>query len=288
MVQTSIAIVADCDDTLAPDTTGQLLRLCGVDSDDFFRNRSAPLVREGWDPSLAYMHEMIRLAQPSGPLSGLTRQKLKDLAGQLEFYPGVPDCFQVLKQEVENDPDFRAAGVRIESYVVSGGIAELLRASSLGESVYRIWGCDFSYDSKGVIAYPKNAISFTDKTRFLYRINKGLTAPASDSQPYAVNQVMTLDERPVPFENMIYVGDGPSDIPCMSLLSSNNGFVIGVASQDNPGKTWALSYGRRAHQTVDPDFMVDGSAFRALREAVLQRARVIAGQVSGGRPVPQH
>ena len=288
MVQTSIAIVADCDDTLAPDTTGQLLRLCGVDSEDFFQQKSAPLVGGGWDPSLAYMHEMIRLAQPGGPLAELTQQKITELAKNLEFYPGVPTCFRTIKEEVENDPDFRAVGIRVESYVVSGGIAELLRASTLSESTYRIWGCDFAYGSNGVIAYAKNVISFTDKTRFLYRINKGLTAPATDSRPYSVNQVMTSEERPVPFENMIYLGDGPSDIPCMSLLSANKGFVIGVTSQDNPGKTWALSYGRRAHQTVDPDFDVNGSAYRALREAVVQRAQAIAGQASSWRPVPQH
>ncbi len=288
MVQTSIAIVADCDDTLAPDTTGQLLRLYGVDSEDFFQNKSAPLVREGWDPSLAYMHEMIKLAQNGGPLAGLTRQRLIELAERLEFYPGVLACFRAIKQEVENDSDFRAAGVRVESYVVSGGIAELLRASALRESVYRIWGCDFSYDSNGVITYPKNVISFTDKTRFLFRINKGLIAPAYDNQSYSVNQVMTPEERPVPFENMIYLGDGPSDIPCMSLLLANNGFVIGVTNPDRPDRTWALSHGRRANQTVDPDFKSDGSAFRALREAVLQIARAIASQTSGGRPVPQY
>lgn len=287
MVQTSIAIVADCDDTLAPDTTGQLLRLCGVDSGEFFQNKSAPLVREGWDPSLAYMHEMIKLAQPGGPLAGLTRQKLEDIAGQLEFYPGVPACFQTIKQEVESAPDFRAVGVRVESYVVSGGIAELLRASALRESVYRIWGCDFSYDSNGVIAYPKNVISFTDKTRFLFRINKGLTAPGSDNQPYSVNQVMTAEERPVPFENMIYLGDGPSDIPCMSLLLAKDGFVIGIESPDNPDKTWALSHGRRVNQTVAPDFTDEGSAFKALRQAVWHKAQEIVGQ-NPSRPVPQH
>ena len=131
-------------------------------------------------------------------------------------------------------------------------------------------------------------ISFTDKTRFLFRINKGLTAPAYDNQSYSVNQAMTLAERPVPFENMIYLGDGPSDIPCMSLLTANNGFVIGVASPDNPDKTWALSHGRRANQTVDPDFTRDGSAFRALRQAVWNLAQDIASQNSGRRPVPHH
>ena len=288
MAQTSIAIIADCDDTLAPDTTGQLLKLCGVDSEDFFQNKSGTLVSQGWDPSLAYMHGMIELAKPGGPLSHLTREWIIERASQLDFFPGVPKCFEIIKRDIENDPDFRAAGIRVESYVVSGGIAELLRASSLKDATYRIWGCDFEYDSRGVIAYPKNVISFTDKTRFLFRINKGQAGPAFDSQPSSVNQPMNHEERLVPFENMIYIGDGPSDIPCMSLLTNNNGFVIGITSQNNPSKTWALAYGRRANQTVDNNFTEQGMAYKALRQAVWQRANLIAGQASGRGPVPQH
>ena len=288
MAQTTITIIADCDDTLAPDTTGQLLELCGVDSKDFFRNESAPLVRAGWDPSLAYMQRMIELAKDDGPLAFLTQSKIRDLASQLEFFPGVPECFDHIKQEVEQDPSFRAAGIRVESYVISGGIAELLRASSLMNSVHHIWGCDFAYDSSDVIAFPKNVISFTEKTRFLFMINKGKVGPTFEGQPYVVNEPMDADERPVPFENMIYIGDGPSDIPCMSLLQLNKGFVIGVTSEDNPAKTWALAYGRRAHQTVGPDFTEEGSAYKALYQAVWQRAELITGQATGRGIVPQH
>ena len=288
MAQTTIAIVADCDDTLAPDTTGQLLEMCGVDSKDFFRNKSAPLVAQGWDPSLAYMHQMVELAKGDGPLSSLSRQTLHDLAGQLKFFPGVPECFDQIKQDVEEEPVFRAAGIRVESYVISGGIAELLRASSLEAATHHIWGCDFAYDSCGVIAFPKNVISFTEKTRFLFMINKGKVGPTFEGQPYVVNEPMESDERPVPFENMVYIGDGPSDIPCMSLVQLFKGFVIGVTSEDNPAKTWALAYGRRAHQTVEPDFTAQGSAYKALRQAVWQRAESITGQATGTGIVPQH
>ena len=288
MAQTTIAIIADCDDTLAPDTTAQLLRLCGVDPDDFFRNQCDPLVREGWDPSLAYIRRMVELAEGDGPLSGLNQGKILELARCLEFFPGVPECFERIKREIEAEPEFRAAGIRVESYVISGGIGELLRASRLQDTTHHIWGCDFAYDSRGVIAFPKNVISFTDKTRFIYMINKGIVGPTFEGQPYAVNQPMKDDERLVPFENMVYIGDGPSDIPCMSLMQSYGGFVIGIASQDKPEKTWALAYGRRANQTVSADFLQEGQAYVALYQAVRQRAASIVDQTSKAAPIPRH
>ena len=218
----------------------------------------------------------------------LTQARINELAKQLVFYDGVPDCFNQIKMEVEGDTVFRAAGIRVETYVVSGGIAELLRASVLADAVHHIWGCDFAYDERGVIAFPKNVISFTDKTRFLYMIQKGKVGSAFDGQPSAVNAPMNEEERPVPFYNMVYLGDGPSDVPCMSLLQSKGGFVIGVMSEANPAKTWALGYGRRANLTVPPDFSNNGLAYKQLRQAVWQKAQEIAERVNGASPVPQH
>lgn len=161
MAQTTIAIVADCDDTLAPDTTAQLLELCGVGGAGFFREHAAPRVKDVWDPSLAYMQGMIDLARSEGPLASLTQTRIKELAKQLEFYPGVPECFTSIKDDIECDDRFRAAGVRVETHIISGGIMELLRASALADAVPYIWGCDFAYDADGVVAFPKNVISFT-------------------------------------------------------------------------------------------------------------------------------
>jgi hypothetical protein len=284
--QTTIAIVSDCDDTLAQDTTGQLLEMSGVNSQQFFAEEAASLVAQGWDPTLAYMNRMVALAAQDGPLSDLTLDKFQELGQRLVFFPGVPECFDLIKAEIESEPSFRDAGVRVESYVISGGIAELLRASPLEAATHHIWGCNFSYDERGVIAFPKNVISFTEKTRFLFRINKGQVGPSFESQPYTVNQPMEPSERPVPFENMIYIGDGPSDIPCMSLLQSTKGFVIGVSNPTSPTRTWALAYGRRTHQTVDRDFTQGGSAYNALREAALQKALAISNQASPTGPVP--
>lgn len=287
MHQRTIAIVADCDDTLAPDTTRQLLGQCGVDASSFFQDVST-LIKDGWDPSLAYMHKMIQLAADGGPLAGLTCQNIQEIGRRLEFYPGVPQCFKRIKREIEDEPTFRAVGIRVETYVVSAGIGQLLRSSRLSEVTPYIWGCDFAYGPSGAILTPKRVISFTDKTRFLFMINKGIVGPGYEGNPYVVNTPIRKAERPVPFQNMIYIGDGPSDIPSMSLIQSNEGFVIGVTSPANPDRAWALTYGRRANQTVGTNFTSRESAYDALRQAVLQRASMIANLAANFGPVPQH
>ena len=287
MVQTTIAIIADCDDTLAPDTTGQLLQLCGIDSRDFFEKKSNPMVKEGWDPSLAYMHSMAMLAAEGQPLSVLTKERIVELGQKLDFFKGVPDCFTAVKSEIEDDDAFRAAGIRVEPYVVSGGIGDLLRASVLNGVMHYIWACDFAYDERGVIAYPKNVVSFTEKTKFLFMINKGTIGPQFKGQVYAVNAPMKDEERPVPFENMVYLGDGPSDIPCMSLLQSTGGYVIGVEGEESVEKAYALAYGRRAYQTVEPDFTVGGRSYRILLQAVRNIAERIAQGTANIGPTPQ-
>ena len=112
--------------------------------------------------------------------------------------------------------------------------------------------------------------------------------PGFEGNPSAVNDPMTDDERPVPFSNMVYLGDGPSDVPCMSLLQSKGGYVLGVLSTSNPAKAWALGYGRRANVTIPPDFSRDGLAYEHLRETVWRKATEIAARASGSGPVPQH
>jgi hypothetical protein len=227
-ISTTIAIVADCHDTLAPDTTAQLLKHFGIDPNSFYRRDAGKLVEQGFDPPLAYMNEMLRLARDGGPLASLTEAKIRELGAALSFYPGVPDVFTKLEAEVQRD--YGEFGIRLEEYVISGGIADLIAASRLGGVLDGIWGCNFAYAENGRIAGIRNVVSFTEKTRFVFNIEKGLVGDHFRNQPYAVNNPMGPDERPVPMENMIYLGDGPSDIPCMSIIGRAGGYVIGILS----------------------------------------------------------
>lgn len=200
MAHNTIAVIADCDGTLAPDTTDQILQAFGIDPAWFWPTLVEPLVKQGWDEQLAYLQKFIELAKPGQPLEGLSSQRLTEIAKSLQFYQGIPDGLIQLKDEIEHDSNFRSAGVRVEFYVISAGIGDLLRASALASAVHRIWACDFAYDADGIISHIKNVISFTDKTRFVYMVNKGKVAEDFSNKQYVVNEPMDEAERPVPFK----------------------------------------------------------------------------------------
>jgi len=286
MAHNTIAVIADCDDTLAPDTTVQLLRELGIDPTDFFRGDVADLIANGWDPPLAYLAELARRGRALDP--PLTLERIQAIGSQLTFYEGIPQSFEQIKQEIESDQKYRGFGIRVEFYVISGGIEELISASPLKDVLHGLWGCSFAYHADGQIVAPKRVISFTDKTRYVFNIQKGRVAEEFRNRPYVVNEPMDEHERPVPFRNMIYIGDGPSDIPCMSLVTAGGGFVIGILSDDNPYKTWALAYGRRANLTVPPEFNNGQHGYIQLRQAIVQRADDICRLLSTSGPVPGH
>ena len=288
MIHNTIAVIADCDGTLAPDTTDQLLRHFSVEPEEFWPNEVQPLVRGGWDEHLAYLQKLMEFSRKGEPLEGLTASKLREIAAGLEFYPGVPDSLVALRDEIQGMDEFRDVGLRVEFYVISAGVGDMLRASALAKAVHRIWACDFAYDAEGKLSHLKNVISFTDKTRFLFMVNKGKVGEEYFNRQYVVNEPMDPEERPVPFENMIYVGDGPTDIPCMSLVSSKGGYVIGILGKDKPYKAWALGYGRRVNLTVPPEFNVDDYGYVGLKEAILNKARNIRDQTSSSGPLPSH
>ena len=226
MAHNTIAIIADCDGTLAPDTTDQLLTHFSVKPEEFWPNEVQPLVKAGWDEHLAYMQKLIELSRKGGALEGLTANTLREIAAGLEFYPGVPEGLITLRDEIQGTSEFRDVGIRVEFYVISAGIGDMLRASALAEVAHRIWACDFAYDAEGKLSNLKNVISFTDKTRFLYMVNKGKVGEEHLNRQYVVNEPMEHEERPVPFENMVYIGDGPTDIPCFSLVTAMGGYAV--------------------------------------------------------------
>jgi hypothetical protein len=163
MLQRTIALIADCDDTLARDTTGQLLQHFGVDKVQFYRERVAPLVNDGWDPPLAYLHEILQLAR-EGRLDHLTKTTLEEIGRDLELYPGVPEFFSQLRAEVEQHEAYKEHGIKVQFYVITGGIEDLVAASPIGDAVDDIWGCNFAYDDDGRVVFPRCVVSFTEKT----------------------------------------------------------------------------------------------------------------------------
>ena len=221
-----IAVVFDFDDTLAPDTTSRLLEQHGIDTDDFWKNRVPPLVEEGFDPALAWLKLLVDEVGPGKPLGELSNERLRELGAQIDdtYFPGIPDVFADLRASVEEVRD-----VSIEFYVISGGLRQLLLGSQVVQDHFEgVYGSEFAEDDAGVIRYVKRCVTFTEKTRYLYEINKGISVDDSYANPFLVNKFVAEPDRRVRLDDMIYVGDGLTDIPCFSMLGAHGGTSFGV------------------------------------------------------------
>ncbi len=251
MAQDVIAIICDCDGTLCPDTSDRLVRELGIDSGEFWKNRVNPLVEDGWDPPLAYLQQLLVEARESDA-GGLTQERLSAVGAGVEFYPGALDFVPRLRAMLAVNADYAEANVTIEWFIVSSGIEAVLTATPLATAANEIFGCAYAYDDKGRAVAVKRAVTFTEKTKFIYSINKGISGAELRRNPYRVNDAMEQADRRVPFRNMIYVGDGPSDIPCFSMIRYLGGKAVGVTPPDDSDfrRPYELAEGQRL--TVGP------------------------------------
>lgn len=225
--QNTIAIVYDFDGTLSPDNMQErtIFEDYGLDKDDFWK-RSQALTRDhGYERTLAYLKMLIsdkafreRPLDPSR-LASLAKDKIR-------YFPGVEKYFDRLELFLKDIPEARECGVTIEHYVVSSGLLEILAGCSIFGRFRKAYACEFAYEN-GRPVFPKLVINDTNKTQFLFRINKGKLGLEED-----INSHMPDELRPIPFRNMIYLGDGATDIPSMTLTQKSGGQAIAVFDEE--------------------------------------------------------
>jgi hypothetical protein len=227
-LQNTIAVIYDYDQTLSPtymqDET--LFPHFGINPTEFWKRSRELVDQEGYDGELAYLKCMLDYLSMDRP----TNDELRTLGARLRYFKGVPDVFKELHGVLSSQ--HKLLGIKIEHYIVSSGLKILLDGSSLAPFVKRIFGCEFGQDKDGRISFPKRVISHTTKTQYLFRINKGMLEPHED-----VNDHMDPELRPVPFQNMIYVGDGPTDVPCFTLMKRYGGHAIAVYNADEVSRS---------------------------------------------------
>lgn len=221
---TTIALIFDFDDTLVPDSTTRLLAEHGIDTRAFWEKEAKGLIAEGYDHALVYLKLLLDRVGPGRPLGKLTLAKLRRFGAGLKFHPGVGTLFGDLRGIVRGH-----RGVEIEFHVISAGLFEVIEGSSIARNFTGIYASRLAEDpATGCVRFIKRCVSFTEKTRFLFEINKGIRPAESLKNPYLVNKDVPPDRRRVPFRNMIYVGDGITDIPCFSLIRKEGGTCFGV------------------------------------------------------------
>ena len=223
MTKPIIALLYDFDKTL-----------CTTDMEDYafipalgytpaqFWNKANTFGRENrMDGLLAYMYTMMAECRAQGKV--LKRDFLVQCGRSMELFPGVREWFGRINA-------FGASlGVEVEHYVLSSGLKEIIEGSGIAHWFKKIYACEFYYRD-GAACWPKLDVNFTNKTQFVYRINKGVLDVADDK---TLNDSMPDDSKRVPFTNMIYVGDGLSDVPCMKMMRSYGGQAIAVYQESN-------------------------------------------------------
>ncbi|MCL1911594.1 MAG: hypothetical protein FWG13_05265 [Leptospirales bacterium] len=229
-----IAVIFDFDDTLAPDSTNGFLKSRGVDTAEFWRT-VGERIASGWDPVPAYLYEMI-LVSNSGSAGPFTKELFAAWGRELPLYNGVTSIFERLRKHTSQ----LASDIRLEFYCVSSGIGDIIRASKIARQFTNIWSCDFHYDADGRIVFPRNIISFTDKTRYIFQVSKGFTGEDFNADPFIANSKITGGYR-IPFERMIFVGDGMTDVPCFSLVMKYGGIALGVYDRNKEAK-WSRAW----------------------------------------------
>jgi len=268
--QNGIAVLFDCDGTLCDDSTTFVLKKFGVDVYRFWESIN-DLVREGWDPPLAYMSKFIQMAQ-NGRIPDLTNERLRKLGAEIDFFPGILQMFDELKGLISQTEEFREAGVTLEYYVISLGFEEVIRGSKIAPFMKDIFALTFDVDPKsGVIRSPKSIVTFTEKTKFVFAVNKGIPGSLLRRRPYEVNNAISDDQRRVPFRNMVYVGDGPSDIPCFSTITKSRGHGIGVFPREAVKKGYQLAQGRRLTVGPYPCDYREGQPLRTMLEYIIRK-----------------
>ena len=256
----TIAIICECDNTLMPDLPSLLLKDNGMEPQIFWDEIDV-MVKGGWDPPIAWMTKLIKLIQ-EGKIKQNTNQKLAEFSASVETYPGASHFIDEINSKLTKKSD-----VSVEGYVVSSGIESMMKGSSIANSFTDIFGGRL-YEENGIISGIKSSITFTEKTKFIFAINKGITSQIRE-KPYDVNDFIPFEERRIHFENMIYLGDGPSDIPCFSMIEKLGGTSIAIDSKDEWSKKWEYELRNRKMDSYKPDYTKNSDLRRKL-ESIIQ------------------
>lgn len=245
--KTIVAFIYDFDHTLS--TTDMqnfsFIPSLNIEPKEFWDGANQLTKKEHMDPLLAYMYLMIQESKKRG--LPITRKTFVDLGKDVKFFPGVEEWFERINKYG------KYKGVEVQHYIVSSGNKEIIEGSSIYKFFKKVFACEYLYDEKDQAIWPKSVVNYTTKTQFIYRINKGVLDLSVNDK---VNASMPDEDKPVPFQNMIYIADGLTDVPCMKLVSGNGGTAIAVYDRNKrPAKK--LFENGRVDYMVEADYHED-------------------------------
>lgn len=257
-----LAICYDFDKTLSPDDMQAqgYIQAVGYEKKSLFWEKSNEIAEKNdMDQNLAYMYMMKDSA--AGKVL-FTRETLMEYGAKVSLFPGVLEWFSRVRKYGEEK------GVIVEHYIISSGLKEMIEATPVANEFKKIYASSFYYNEKGEAVWPAQVVNYTNKTQFLFRIEKGVL----DINDSGVNDFFAPEDMRVPFRNIVYIGDSDTDIPCMKLVNSYGGHSIGVFSADTKDKTkvYKMMRDNRIKYFAETDYS-EGTSIDKLIKAIIDR-----------------
>ena len=262
--QVTAALIYDFDGTLSPGNMQEydFIPAIGKSNKEFWHDCNELARVQDADMTLTYMARMIQEARSKG--LSLKREAFQESGRRIKLYNGVEQWFARINAYAAE------RGVRMLHYINSSGIKEIIEGTSIAGEFRKIYACSFLYDVDGIAYWPGVAVNYTNKTQFIFKINKGVESVFDAT---LVNQYIEESKRPVPFQRMIYVGDGTTDIPCMRLVKNFGGHSIAVYNPKDKSKRAEMNTLIRDNRVnhVCPADYSDGSEVDTVVKAVIDK-----------------
>lgn len=258
-----LAICYDFDKTLSPDDMQAqgYIQSVGFDVDRFWHETNILAEENEMDNNSAYMLKMVKEAE--GNLV-FTKKTLAEYGSRVALFKGVDTWFERIREFGKE------RGVKVEHYIISSGLKEMIEGTIVARqgAFERIYASSFYYNDRGVAEWPAQIVNYTNKTQFLFRIQKGVL----DVNDPAVNDFFAPEQIRVPFRNIVYLGDSATDIPCMKLVNSYGGHSIGVYNPDtrDKGRVHKMLNENRIKYFAEADYS-EGSELDKLVKAIIER-----------------
>lgn len=217
--QNLVALIYDFDKTLCDKDMQEysFIPNLGMNPSEFWKRTTEFTEREKMDKILGCMYMMLTESNKNN--NKITKKYLNSLGNDINYFPGILEWFERINTYGEK------LGLKIEHYIVSSGLKEIIEGTSISKYFKEIYACEFLYDDNGYAIWPKISVNYTTKTQFLSRINKGVLDISND---YLLNKKMLDEDRRISTKNIIYLGDGFTDIPSMRMTRETGGYAIAV------------------------------------------------------------
>jgi len=255
-----MAICYDFDKTLSPDDMQAftLIPSLEMEKSDFWAQSNKLAQDNRMDNNLAWMYQLLQLSQIKR--KSIKREYFREVGKSVPLFKGVEKWFDRVNNYASKK------GIEVEHYIISSGLKEIIEGSVIADKIKRIYASSYLYSADGIAEWPAQAVNYTNKTQYIFRIAKGIF----DENDERVNDSMQNYELHIPYENFVYIGDSATDIPCMRLVKSKGGYSIGVYDPDKKmkDKVYRLYADGRLSYYTAADYSAQGELMHYMKTII--------------------